>query len=375
MKQLFSQWKATAWLFLLTVAIFSSGTNVALGAESGSLTLEQAQIQAEAFSPQLQSFASLKQATMARRDQIGRRANPALELEAENLAGTGEYSGFGASEWTFFLAQKFDLAGHRSQAQNVVDQELNLQQVDRVQVLLDLQQEVGLAFAEVWLAQEEVALTRQKLELAHQLLEIIGTRQDTGGSSPRELTRARLGVATAEMEQVRAEETWRLASLSLANHWGETDPGFIEVQVAESFWITPAASGLSATVESNPDVARWTAVRRVQNALIEQVRKEKNINLELGLGLKFDNASGDKALVIGAGLPLPLPMISWKSSGRADAIPRRRVRSHSRPLPRPAKPTSAGFTARQMSLKHGTPFSSYITLTWRPDTGSSPPPF
>ena len=90
------------------------------------LSLVQAQTKATRFSPELQSRQLQKEADLARGRQAGQRPNPQLEIEAENLAGSGEYSGFGASEWTFLVSQEFDISGKRKLARAVWDNQLDL---------------------------------------------------------------------------------------------------------------------------------------------------------------------------------------------------------------------------------------------------------
>ncbi len=69
--------------------------------------------------PLLQAAAEAAGAAQARLDNAGRRANPELEVEWENLAGTGDFGGTGASELTVLLSQELALGGkldHRRQA-------------------------------------------------------------------------------------------------------------------------------------------------------------------------------------------------------------------------------------------------------------------
>lgn len=278
---------------------------VSVRAESP-LSLGQAQIKATRFSPELQTWQLQKEADLARGRQAGQRPNPQLEIEAENLAGSGEYSGLNTSEWTFLVSQEFDISGKRKLARAVWDSQLDLTDKEFHTAAVDLQEQVGLAFAETWFAQGSLDLAREKLALAQQLIEVIISRVESGGASQLELTRAQVGVAISEIEVVRAEEEMERTSLLLAMFWGASPPDFQRVEIDPEYWLLPADHLTDLTPQENPDITRFESLKKIQASLMQQARKENGVDLDLSLGLKFDRASGDQAFVVGAGIPLPI---------------------------------------------------------------------
>ena len=272
----------------------------------GILSLEEAQARARDFSPQLEAGDLSRQAVKARRDQAHRRPNPGLNLEWENLAGSGEWSGVEASEWTLSVSQIFDLSGKRGSVQGLFNQEILLHDWDQRSVQLDLMQEVGLAFAEVWFAQETVALAREQKALAEQLQVELMARLEAGGCSPIEVTRARVGVATAEVTLVKAQERQRATVGTLVSLWGSESPDFEKVALASEFWNQDTVPAEAAVLTNNPDLARWNAVASLLDSRLKVVKASAGVDLELAMGLRVAQGSGDRALVLGAGLPLPL---------------------------------------------------------------------
>src|SRR3546814_11264613 len=75
------------------------------------LTLAQALEEAQARSPVLAAARADVEAARGRLRQAGFRFNPVLNVEVENFAGTGHYSGFNGTETTVSLNQRLDLAG------------------------------------------------------------------------------------------------------------------------------------------------------------------------------------------------------------------------------------------------------------------------
>lgn len=274
-------------------------------AQSAVLDLAEAQSRALAFSPHLAAADLGQKAVAARRDQAGRRPNPGLEMEWENFAGSGEFSGIEASEWTLSVSQVFDLGGKRGLLQDEFSREQSLMELEKMAALLDLRQEVGLAFAGVWFAQESVTLAHDQKELAILLQNELSDRLKAGGSSAIEVTRARVDVAAAQMALIHVQESLRIAIGNLASLWGSDDADFSEVTISPEFWNQSAAQLADISTANNPDISRWGSVRILQNARIKTASAANRIDLELALGMKLEKASGDRAFVFGAGIPLP----------------------------------------------------------------------
>jgi len=257
------------------------------------MDLPEAQTRALSFSPLLEATELGLKAASARHDQVGRRPNPNLEMEWENFAGSGELTGIGSSEWTLAVSQVFDLSGKRAWAKDQISQEIVLLNHEQRVALLDLQQEVGLAFAEVWFAQESVALVQEQKNLAVLLQKELKERLKAGGSSSIELTRAKLQVAAAEVSLIHAEESQRTAIQNLTSLWGSKNPDFQRVYVAPEFWQQSADSSDSITVENNPDITQWEAISSLNNARLKVAGNTNNLDLEILPGMKYEKASGD----------------------------------------------------------------------------------
>ncbi len=297
-------YKSSAWIFLVGWFLFQPpGT----GASQGKiLSLKEAQDRALSFSPQLAASGLDLNAAGARRDQAHRRANPELALDWENFAGTGGLAGVGSSELTVSVAQVFDLGGKRGHLADQIADEISLLTWQKKSAMQDLRQEVGLAFAEVWFAQETLALVKEQGRLSVRLQEELVDRLSAGGSSTIEVTRAKVDVARARVLVIRAEERLVAAQRQLTALWGMSEPDFQTVLLPEDFLTFDSLPLADLDTRTNPDVARWNSVRSWQASRLKVAESAASIDLELAVGMKWENVSGDRAFVLGAGFPLPV---------------------------------------------------------------------
>jgi len=97
------------WFALLLIAPLVLFPGPAPAQQEGSLTLDQALTRALEANPNLLAADLAVQANEAEARQATRRPNPELGMEWENLAGTGDLSGTGASEFSIGASQLFEL--------------------------------------------------------------------------------------------------------------------------------------------------------------------------------------------------------------------------------------------------------------------------
>ena len=90
-------------------------------APATTFTLEQALAAAGAASPSLDVAAAELRAAEAGRKVAGMRPNPEVQVQVENVGGTGEFKGTQSAETTTGLALPIELGGKRSARIAVAD--------------------------------------------------------------------------------------------------------------------------------------------------------------------------------------------------------------------------------------------------------------
>ena len=274
---------------------------------TGVITLRQALALAFMHNPELKASSWDVRASEARRLQASLWPNPELEIEAEEVGGAGERSGFDGAEATIQIAQPIELGQKRAKRTTLAALERDLAEWDYQSKRLDLTRQVGTGFVDVLAAQERLALSKELVRVAEQAHGAVTQRVDAGSDSPIEQTKSGVALSTMRIELQRAERALESARIGLAAVWGNRTAGFDEVtgQLDE---IMPVSSvgELSRLVSQNPDIARWATEKKRRRAALELEKARGVSDVTLSGGLQRFNETDDSAMVFGLSIPLPL---------------------------------------------------------------------
>lgn len=233
--------------------------------------------------------------------------NPELELEVENVAGSGEVSGTSAAETTLFLSQRIELGGKRRWRTLLA--RLERQGVEREYEgkIIALIAELRMTYIELLAAQERLTLQRELASLSAKLLEAVKERVRAGKVSPIEETRAHVVHASVLLQLERAERGFTAAKNHLATLWGETTASFERAEGAiPGIFPIPDLSSLLPRIEQNPDLlARKAEIERSRANLTLQ-KSFRIPDLTVGGGVRNLQESGENAFLFGIGIPLQI---------------------------------------------------------------------
>ncbi len=272
---------------------------------TGPLQLRMALSLALMKNPDLAAFSWEVRALDARALQAGLLPNPELVLEIENFAGTGEASAFDIAESTISLGQLILPAGKRGKRQRVAGFDRDLAGWDYESKRMDIFTEVTKTFVGVLAAQERVTLAEELVGLAQEALQTAARQVNAGAATPVEETRARVELATIEVDREKARHELAGARKRLAATWGSTDAVFSGA-VAELSAITapPAFEELTRRVEKNPDLDRWVSELEQRKAVLALEKARRYPDVRVGVGVRRLSDSDDTAFVVEVGLPL-----------------------------------------------------------------------
>ena len=172
------------------------------------LSLAQALEEAEARSPALAAASAEVEAARGRLRQAKFRFNPVLNVEVENFAGTGPYSGFNGTETTVSVNQRLDIGGRRKARMTLAEAELAAQEYRFAIARADLGRQVRNLFALGIAARDNLALARENEERARELARVARELVDVGQEPPLRGLRAEaaLAQATAALRAAEADE-------------------------------------------------------------------------------------------------------------------------------------------------------------------------
>jgi cobalt-zinc-cadmium efflux system outer membrane protein len=164
-----------------------------VGEPNGVITLRQALGLALMHNPELGAFSWEVRAAEARTLQASLLPNPEIEVEVEEVGGSGGRSGFDGAETTIQLGQLIELAGKPAKRKRVASLESELAAWDYEAMRLDVLTGVAFAFVQVLGMQERLALTEELVQLSEGVLGAVSQRVEAGKDSPVEKTRVSNG--------------------------------------------------------------------------------------------------------------------------------------------------------------------------------------
>ncbi len=278
----------------ITVAALTS-----TGAAAEPITLAAALAKVEENSTLLRASQAAVAAAEARARQAGVSPNPELDIEVENALGTGPYSGFGGTELTVALGQRFERGGKRNARRSLARAEVDLANANLLRTRAYVTRDVRNAFAELVAAEERLTLSQEAAARSDELARTARLLVETGRDPPLQQLRAEsaLAEARANAQRVRSEE--EQASRALATLIGTPEQDLDAV--ASEVPISTSPSGADGV----PLALRIAeAERRVAEARIDVERSTGVSDITARAGLRGYAETNDVALVGGVSFPL-----------------------------------------------------------------------
>lgn len=275
--------------------------------DSRTVTLAECLHRVAEQSPDLKSGTYKTEATTRRAKQAARPLNPRLEMELENVAGSGAVEGFDSAETTVAVSQEFELGGKRRHRTAVAEAETEVSRAEQEVRLRALLFETRRAALSVQTAQEKVRLAEEVLALIRETENVAITREKAGKAAVLETDRARADTAKAQIELEERKAEQRDAVRDLALLWGETEPSFDGVSGSFDAGpsVLPALDTLLVRATSNPELLVATAQTRAYEARIGVERAARVPNVALSAGVRRFEEGSDFGFVVGAGIELP----------------------------------------------------------------------
>ena len=124
-------------------------------------------------------------------DQARLRPNPEIAFEAENIAGSGAFSGLQATEYTLSLSQRLELGGKRGARVRAAQAEARVATLSGALSVAQLGRSVRERYVEAVAAAARLELARDIVERNRELARIAGVLVDVGRFVPKRHLRRR----------------------------------------------------------------------------------------------------------------------------------------------------------------------------------------
>lgn len=298
-------WRRTLLAGCLAVAIPAHAW-----AQAPAITLEQALARAglaqpdPGSAPPINPRIEASQADIAAAEamvrQAGARPNPELGIEAENVAGTGPYSGMRGGEYTVSLSLPIEWGGKRGARLRAAEADLDVVRLRGSLAMADLGYLVRSRYVEVVAAEARADIARDIWERNRELARIAQTLVDVGREPPQRAMRAQAALAEAEADLKAAMAGSLAARFALGALWGaDTAPatGTTFPDIRPPHDLLDQYSGIAPRLAG----AETGAAR----ADIAQQRALGVSDPTFQAGVRRIEESNDQALLVGVSIPLP----------------------------------------------------------------------
>ena len=267
-------------------------------------TLDRARTIAGGSSTSIESAAAGIRSAAAGRTIAGLRPNPEIQVQTENVAGSGIYRGTQSAETTATLALPIELGGKRSARIAVADSRSARAQIDAAIALADLNLRITQTYISATAAERRVDVARQQAEIAGNAFKAARTRVIAGAGAPIDQQRAEVLRVNAEVGLERAMREAAVARGNLERLIGQPIDGSLDLG-----WFG-RIGGYGPTMPVDPSgtlaLAAAQADLNTANAQVRLARSQRIPDITISVGARRLSETNDNAAVIGIAVPFPL---------------------------------------------------------------------
>jgi len=303
-------------LLLVLTADVTASPSSDTGGETASLNLQQALSKALANNPGIAAARVDADIERARSDTLSLGTPYRLEGDVENVAGSGDFDGFDASEITLRLSKTLETGDKREHRQNLGDMRSQLAMLEISARETSLAAEVSRRYAELLRQQEAIGLVEESVAIGRRTLDIVRKRVAVGKASDAEEASAIVSLARTELAGKRLDFEIVATRAGLATLWGDTEAAFMRAE-GDIYAAPPLQqySHFESRLAGNAEVLRIATEARVRSAEQRIALSRQRADVELSAGVRHLAVSDDLAMVVGFSVP-------FGTQGRAAAAVR-----------------------------------------------------
>lgn len=277
------------------VAIVAAGEAQAQDA----LTLQEAQARAIADAPGLRATGQAVAGAEAGVRQADRLANPTLDITAENLLGSGLYSGIDRAETTFAMSQALDWSQGRAARTGLAQASVGVARASGDIRRQDLLHEVELAYLAAQKAEADLNVALARVEIAQGIAATVKRRVEAARDPLMAGAKAQAALAEAEIGAATARRASEMARARLASFWGGDAAFAVETVSFEVMAVSGAADAAG-----NPELALVAAEAQRASAAVAVERARAQQDPVVSAGFRYFHETDEAALVVGVSIPL-----------------------------------------------------------------------
>jgi cobalt-zinc-cadmium efflux system outer membrane protein len=233
--------------------------------------------------------------------QAGRRPNPILTIEGENL---GHNIRGNENELYFAITQPIEIGGKREARERFADAAECESYWDLEVVKNDVANDFLHAFVSVAAAQERIALANKQSMFSKELVNQVKYKIDSGKGSGLEMKKAEIAYNSSVIQISQKQASLKQQMRRLKAFW-PCSPQFSAVTFPiYNISQPPSLESLMSCMDSNPLVARAQANASKTCRLLELERAQRYPTIAMQVGVATEEFYKDPTVTVGFDIPL-----------------------------------------------------------------------
>jgi cobalt-zinc-cadmium efflux system outer membrane protein len=271
-----------------------------------SISLNQAIAKTIEQNPELISFGYQIQVEQGLLKQAGMFSNPDLNVEIEDILGSGDFDGIDSAQTTISIGWALE-QGVRKHKVDVARANVSLISNESEIMRVDKAAETAELYLACLTNQTRIINSRQAVELAKEIINAVQVRVTASKAPHAELARAKANLALKQLDLGDVEHDLMTSYRYLSAQWGEVVPQFKQV-IGDIFQLPEIDSfeALKERLNQNSEYTRLLSQRRLNETELLLAKELSKPQWRVSAGVRRFESEDDQALVLGFTLPLTL---------------------------------------------------------------------
>lgn len=271
------------------------------------ITLNDAVAKAISASPRIKARAAGISAAKGLREQADYWPNPNVGIEAEDVAGSGQFSGINGAEITYGVSQRIETGGKRASRITVAEHDIALAQIETDIERLNLIRDVHVAYTDAVAAQEILQFSKDRKILAEQVYATVKKRVNTAREPEIQQSKANIGVASATFNMSRAERELQHTKHVLSSLWAGHNGHFkLDDENFYNLQLPPTEQEVELLLDSTPYLRRWDTEYQRRASVIDVEKSQAIPDPTIAVGVRDLRGAGEQAFMVGLSIPIPV---------------------------------------------------------------------
>jgi len=280
-----------------------------VNAQNGHIAAAQAAVEAERFTMETMRL----------------WANPEVEVEIENFAGSDTFSGFNGAEYAVKISQTLPISGAQGKMFEIGQMKLSEAEMASAKLSTDIRGSAMSAFVSALTAQQRLEILNSLDRAFRDLQHVVSQLENAGRISQLDSRRVSLEYRSFSLSLIRAESERFEAQRKLFSLWKRQPKS--PLHLAGTLKRTGAVPSLTVCLELLQESDTWKLAgipAEIGSIEVERAQRDKIPDLTIAAGIRHHNELNEHAYIVGFGIELPL----FNSGSLAVETAEARLRQH-----------------------------------------------